>query len=73
MIKSKQIIIISNSIIKAGIFENSTYSSLYFDVFFSNTLLNFVSQLSKMLHCSLYSCGGKAFFFNCIHIGLIIV
>ena len=31
MIKSEQII--SSSIIKASIFENSTYSSLYFDVF----------------------------------------
>ena len=31
MIKSEQII--SSSIIKASIFENSTYSSLYFDAF----------------------------------------
>ena len=34
MIKSKQIIIIISSVIKASKFENSTYSNLYF-VFFS--------------------------------------
>ena len=54
MIKSKQIIIISNSIIKAGIFENSTYSSLYFDVFFPSCWNTFFRNLVYVFNFFLF-------------------